>query len=572
MVENKEEITRPYYWASEIPTLISSTTPSLSSFYRCVAKNQIRKVDNQGKPDAAYNGEDVQRFLSGELTRRKGEAGREKLSSKQKNVSIHEGNLRVSGTSVALQPLTIDVAQYDDLYDLYGLEINQVGLMDAIAPPTYIPWLQANDHAYWMLFDSKNRKNIIAMLGVLPLREDIIRRLIDKEIVPSQITAQDVLSYTSDGKFSVYIISAITKPEQKDTIIALIQHLFSYWCEHFISVESVYASVADSNEDTPLMRIMTECFFVPLNHEKDQWELRPLERSYQPLFIKNYQECIQGHNEKVKKEKSSMLVLDRPTTPSLDDLRAIYTKSLTRKGNEDYTAKVHGIVDVDENGYVTRRDGYNQRKVWVGRVRDDDDIRATLRINASLFGSSKKFTEDQLVEFRRAWLRKNPDIYRVLEIDGEVVGFIFAIPLPMPVIDRILLGEIKVGDVSMEDLQEYKPGQPPVNIYLQTLGLHAKIQGGEKYFAGSYLIAGTERLITDVGRQGGEVSGIFTRSDESDGLKMIGAMAFDEMPNFSERVGKLVFSLDFSQDKPSLRAYKQALESYKSHHVVEGGV
>ena len=571
MAENRDETTRQYYWASEIPTLISSETPSLSSFYRCVTKNQIRKVDNQGQPDVAYNGEDVRHFLRGDLTRRKGETSQRKLP-RQRKVSSYEGVMRASNPSTVLQSLMIDVAGYDDLYDLYGLEINQVGLMDAIAPPTYVPWLQTNDHAYWMLFDPKNRKNIIAMLGVLPLREDMINRLINKEVVPSQITAQDVISYDTESKFSIYIVSAVTRSEQKDTIISLIQHLFSYWSEHFISVKSIHASVIDSNEDTPLMRIMTKCFFTPLNHEKDQWELRPLERTYQISFIKNYQECIQEHNEKVKKEKSSMPVLDKPAILSLDDLRAIYTKSLTRKGNEDYTAKVNGIIGVDDNGYVTRRDGYNQRKVWVGRIRNDDDIRATLRINASLFGYSKKFTEDQLVGFRRAWLKKNPDIYRVLEIDGEVIGFIFAMPLPMPVMERILLSEIKVGDVSIEDLQEYKSEQPPVNVYLQTLGLHAKIQGGEKYFAGSYLIAGMERLISDIGRQGVEIGGIFTRSDEPDGLKMIGAMGFDEMSNFSERVGKLVFSLDVSQDKPSLRAYKQALESYKNRHVVEDNI
>jgi hypothetical protein len=571
MTENRETTARQYYWASEIPTLIGATTPSLSSFYRCVASERIHKIDSQGQPDTAYNGEDVRRFLRGELTRRKGDAGRGKSSSRQKRLPSREGDLGSLSASVALQSLTIDVARYEDLYDLYGLEISQVGLLDAIAPPTYISWLQANDHAYWMMFEPGNRKDIVAMLGVLPLRQEVVQRLLRREIMPSQITASDVLGYKPDSKFGVYIISAATKPDKREAIIPLVHRLFSYWCEESIVVESVSASVGDSNEDTPLMRIMTECFFVPLSHEKDQWELHPLDRSYQVDFIKNYQKCIQDRNE-MGKEKSSMLVLDKPTKPLLDDLRHIYRRSLERKGNEDYTAKVHGIVDVDAEGYVTRRDGNNTHKVWVGRMRNDDDIRATLRINASLFGASAKFTEDQLVEFRRAWLKKNPDIYRVLEIDGEVVGFIFAMPLPMPVIDRILLSEIRVGDISIEDLQEYRPGQPPVYVYLQTLGLHAKIQGGEKYFAGSYLIAGMERLITDIGSQGVEVGGIFTRSDEADGLKMIGGMGFEEMPDYSERVGKLVFSLDFAKDKPSLRAYKRALEVYESHRVVEDGV
>lgn len=562
MVEN--ETAKSYYWASEIPDLIGPETPSMSSFYRRVAEGQVPKVDIQGRLEAAYDGKAVRRFLRGELSGRRGKKLDQAKSPKGSVVQENTLSPDTQGIVAPFSPLqsqTIDVARSEDLYPIYGLEIAQVGLLDAIAPNVSYPWLTINDHIFWFLFNPENRGEIFAMLIVLPLREEIVQQLLRKEITPLQISPHDILPYTSGGSYTIYIASAATSPEQKEAILPLLEHVVSYWCEQSITITSIFAS-AESNEDTPLMRIVTQCYFVPLSDDADQWRLRPFAREFQVDFIKNYQQCIL----KEKKEKFSMIALGHKNR-SLDDLRHIYQKSFEKKGIADYTEKVHELINVASDGYVTRRDGNNERQVWVGRIRNDDDIRATLQINASLFGPSRKYTEDQLVEFRRTWLEKNPDIYRVLEIDGDVVGFIFAMPLPIRVIRRILLGEIKVGDISIEDLQVYEPEQPAVDVYLQTLGLHKKIQKGEKIFAGSYLIAGMERLITDVGESGVEIGSIYTRSDEPDGLRIIGGLGFDEMPELSEQVGKPVFQLDFSQEKPSLRAYKRALQSYKDHHV-----
>ncbi len=568
MTEN--EAAKPYYWTSEIQGLLDTTTPSISSFYRRVAEGQIPKFEVEGQSEVAYDGPAVRSFLRGELSARRGKKSVQVQMRKESAVQeIRQAPDSQRRETPASSPSStaIDVARPEDLYSIYGLEIAQLGFLDAIAPNISYPWLSRNDHIYWFLHNTENRGDISAMLSALPVREELIQRLLRKEITPLQISPRDILPYTAGGNYTIYLTSAATRPERKEDILPLMERFVSYWCEQSITITAIFTSV-ESSEDTPLLRIVTQCYFVPLNEDADQWRLRPFARAFQVPFIKNYQQCIQ---EKTK-ETPSMLVLDHNHTRSLDDLRQIYQRSLKRKGSADFAEKVHELVEVDVNGFVTRRDGNNERRVWVGRIRNDDDIRATLRINASLFGPSKKYSEDQLVEFRRTWLEKNPDIYRVLEIDGEVVGFIFAMPLPLQVIQRILLSEIKVGDISIEDLLEYKPGQPPVDVYLQTLGLHKKIQGGEKIFAGSYLIAGMERLITDVGESGVEVGAIYTRSDESDGLKMIGALGFDELAELSEQVGKLVFRLDFSQEKPSLRAYKQALQSYQDQHQSQGTV
>lgn len=247
----------------------------------------------------------------------------------------------------------------------------------------------------------------------------------------------------------------------------------------------------------------------------------------------------------------------------IQSLRLLYEHQMERKGNRDFTAVVHTFVEVLPDGHIVRKDGSSQHHVWFGRVRSDDDLRAALRINASLFGTSQKYTEDQLVAFRRAWLMKNPDVYRILEIDGEVVGFIFAMPLSKPIIDRALAGEIKVGDIALDSLQQYQSDHP-VDIYLQTLGLHKRLQGGEKTMAGFYLIAGMEHLFAEIGALGVEVRSIYTRSDEPDGVKLCAALGFEEI-TIPTPVTKLVMQLDFSKEKPGLRPYKEAFASYMSH-------
>ena len=546
---------RDYYLPSEIMPLVRRAGKSKTGFYEQVKKGGIEKVIRDNRE--AYNKRQVDAFLAS----RSRTPGRRKGTGASKQVPE-------SGTA---QGLVIDVAQESDLLPLYTLESDQLDFLRAIVPPVLHAWQQVNDHTYWLLFHPTNRQEILAMLGVLPLREAVIQQLLRKELSPAQISASDVLPYKSGESYSCYITSAATEPGYREAILSLVELLFSYWCEQSISIEALYASVPEDTDDNiPLLRIVTGCFFSLLN-EEDQWRLRPLRRKYHPVeFIRNYQRCLQQDEAQQKGGDVPMHVIEPSPARSLEGLRRLFEKKLSRRGDRDFTEIINAFFEIGTDGHISRKDGVKQHEVWVGRIRGDDDIRATLRINASLFGPSKRYAEDQLVDFRRAWLKKNPDIYRVLEVDGEVVGYIFAIPLPKSVIDRVLADEIRVGDIAIEDLQAYRPGQP-VDIYLQTLGVHKRIQGGEKFIAGMYLIAGMQHLFTDLAERRIEIRSIYTRSAEPDGIKLCAALGFEEIPA-PTGVEKMVLQLDFSKEKNSLRAYKHVLDLYKSRHSVEENI
>lgn len=148
-------------------------------------------------------------------------------------------------------------------------------------------------------------------------------------------------------------------------------------------------------------------------------------------------------------------------------------------------------------------------------------------------------------------------------MDSEVVGFISAFPLPMDTIHRILHSEIRMGDVSIDDLQIYKPGVP-VNIYLQTIGVHKRYQGLEKRRLGVYMASGFRDMVNGFGRRGIELQSIYTRSDEVDGINMSYGLGFQKMPPIPG-VDKLVFRLDFStRDLPFLLEYQHALGEYQA--------
>jgi hypothetical protein len=548
-----------FYWSSDIPQLIGANTPSLSTFRRRVQEGKIRIVDVGGR-DIAYHAEDVEKFLRGELLLPRGGSHRGTTKRNAQSTQVSAGRPSHS------EELTIDTARASDLMHLYLLESEQLDYMRAVVPPVLHAWTQTNNLVYWFAYNKSNRAEITAMLGILPLPDATIQRLLRGELSPSQIPATDILTYQPGEHYQCVIVSAAARAGQQDAIMLLVRRAFDDWCKRSVLIDNLYALMPGNDEDSPIARIIATCAFVPLagDDEGKHWRLRPFFRKFQPAaFVREYRDCVL-HIKNDQREDKDMLLLEDKTL-SIDDLRQLLENEKREAHKRDFTEIVLKHFTVEEDGRIIRTDIdlSKQRSVYVRPMRNDNDIRATLRINASLFGSSRKYTEDQLVEQRRPWIAKNPDIYRVLEIDGQVVGFLFVMPLPMPIIDRVLNGELRVGDISVDDLQAYQPGAT-YNLYLQTLGVHKTVQGTQKKISGMYLLAGMHKLFVDLAQRGVAIQSVYTRSNEVDGVKVAAALDMDEItvPGVDN---KLVLKLDFTTDaKKSLHAYRTALKNYTS--------
>lgn len=538
----------------KVEEAISAKTKGVSmpSFYRQVVDGAIRKhpEDESKKRGIRYKAEDVESFLLGKAglnTKR----GASRIASQQRTTS-------------QVQHFEVDIAYPEDTPAVYLMEYMQVDDLErAINPKLVESWLNKNNHVYTMLYDSRDRfRGVQAALGILPLQEELIMQLLQKKRSPQDITPSDVLTYSPGQSYSCYIVSASTLPRHHNAILQLMQYHLDYWCQNNIHVEKLYISAKVSLDDTPALQLISEYRFMELGGYSDEqaaWRLR-FDLFNASKSIQAYQQCIQERKE-VKSMTTATL------TPPLKIEQELEGQIREKVRDLAHMAQFY-VVEDDGRINSHRGEGLVGRDVWFKPISSDEDIRSTLRINASLFGSSKKFTEDQLVETRRLWVQKNPDVYRVLEVDGEVVGFIFAMPLPSSTINRLISGEIKVGDVPLEELQIYKPGGETFNVYLQTLGIHKMYQGMTKRTLGRYLISGMLSLINDFGKRGIKIGSMYTRSDEIDGINLSLALGFEKIPP-PPGVEKFVFRLDFSRsDLPFLYEYRRGLAKYQRAHPV----
>jgi hypothetical protein len=470
-------------------------------------------------------------------------------------------------TSPQAAKTVIDVVHNEDLPAVYFMESVQLGFDRAIFPNSIFSWITRNSHAYWLACDPQDRKDIKAVFGVLSVKEDLASRLLQGELLARDIPAADTFAFEPGyRKHTCFITSATALPGWFNSVIPLFQRLLEYWCEQSIQVDKIYLPIPSPTEESAALHIAQEFFFSPLDEYGDNpllCRLRPMHFNLSPL-LQEYQKCIQTA---LKKEETSMTTtLIKPSaTPYIPKVKEELGEQI-REEPRDFDHVSQGLFHVDEQGRLVR-DGRIAEGLFFREIRSDEDILATLRINASLFGPSKKYTENELVAHRRQWLQKNNDIYRILEVHGRIVGFINVFPFPDEIINRILTGEMKVSDVSLDQLREYKPGQK-TNVYLQTIGVHKEFQGHKKRTYGWYLISGLTNMVNSFGKKGIELGSLFTRSDEIDGINLSFGLGLKEHP--IPGVEKMIFRLDFNDpNNVFLHEYQQGLEEYKRSHTVK---
>jgi hypothetical protein len=522
----------------------------ISTFYRYVEKGLIGSYPpNRKKRQRAewYKKSDVDAFLKGGL----GATRARKASSKTARLPLA---LPSAGQ--------VDIVRPEDLPALWLMEVRHLGFSNALPTTITWPWMQKNEQVYWMLYDPQNRDDadgIWAVLGMVPLREELIQRLLRKELTLKDLTQDDILVYEPGQKYSCYITSTTTAPGREAAIRQLLQHILAYWCENSIAVEQIVVSGTLTPKETALMHLVVHCFFAEIDAygEGDvlAWRLRPLSRFNPVSFIQEYQKCIQ--RKKSIERANKPMVIATPAQEPLEIERQLEHE--IRPDMRNFERLRRRLYRVAPSGHI--EDERVKRDVWFRRINSDDDILACLHINASYFGASK-FTDAELVTHYRSMLNKNPDIYQVLQVDQEIVGFISAFPLPMDIINRILRSEIRMSQVSANDLLTYEPGVP-INVYLQSIAVHKRYSDEEKRRLSTYMVSGYTNLINEAGKRGIEFQAIYTRSDEIDGINMSYGLGFQKMPPIPG-VEKLVFQLDFSRrDLPFLFEYHHALEEYQ---------
>ncbi len=250
MIENGKN----YIPSSEIVSIVKDAGYSLSTFYRYVKAGKVEKLGSQ--KSASYKRGDVEAFLRGELT----------LDGRKKRLPrVH----RLQSSQYASPDTLIDVVTKDDLAHVFLVETEQQGYDQALPPNIIWSWLEKNDHVYWLLSNPQNRKDIWATLGVLPLDEQLIFKLLKGELSPKDIKPNDILTYELGREYTCYVVSATSKGQ--DFLNQMMQHIFSYWhVSSPIRISKLYASSSRTTHEDSTLHLMKEFFFSELCVVKDQ--------------------------------------------------------------------------------------------------------------------------------------------------------------------------------------------------------------------------------------------------------------------------------------------------------------
>lgn len=534
---------RNYYLRSEIMPLVLEAGKTKSAFYRAYRSGKVTKILHEGKE--VYDKDTVDRFLQGD------------------NVPNRRGGKSQSSQDELLDndvsPL-IDVVRWEDTAPLYVMETSAfppTRIRDVIPPTLIQSWIDRNHHVYWGAFDPHNRKDVWAVLGLLPLKEEFILKLLQGEISVKDIPDNAVLTYNRGCSYDCYIVSTTSIQDRQKAIIPLLQRALEYWRKHHIIVSRIYMNVPEIDLEeifehrstlTPSHLLAKEFFFVPVHNSLKEnasthWVLQ-LDRFNGNADVYNYQYAI--HQQ--RKEINAMLA---PLADTITTDIAVAMKPHARK----FANLAGRFRPLGPHGQIT--DHVRFRKAV-----SDADILNIIQINNALFPPASGSSADRFLPILRTWWQKNPDVFYVLEVDGSVVGFVSLLPLPQNIIDGIISNSIKMSQIKGNDILHYVPREP-VNLFVWTLGIDPTIEKGLKEIYGGYLARGVWNIMIYLGERGIEIGNIYARSSDLDGINFSFGFGFEPVPP-PPGVKKPIFRLDVSKPNDFLAAYKRALESYGS--------
>jgi|SRR5579859_818170 len=125
-------------------------------------------------------------------------------------------------------------------------------------------WLKKNDNVYWcsgQIHDPPQANDAWTSLGILPLEETLILRLLRGEIARHDIRAEDILPYEAGHSYTCYIPSVAYRMGKQTYLTQAFQHALVHLCLHGFWINKLYASAPYDTNETPMQHFVREHFF-----------------------------------------------------------------------------------------------------------------------------------------------------------------------------------------------------------------------------------------------------------------------------------------------------------------------
>jgi hypothetical protein len=510
------------YTAAQVEFLLGNANISMSTFYRLVREGVIEKFLPEGRvQDALYNKVQVDDLVEGGTPSRR----KRKKTSRRQSPSLPQAlKLEVRESREQSQADT-DWIQQNDLPYVYVLDTELYGVENSVSPTTTWTWWQKNPHACRILFNKHSRKDVWGALTVIPMREEIIFRLLAGEMKEAEITPEQVLPYEPGHQYTCYVASVAMRPEHRQHFGRLLHSFLDFWYEQYpgVQITRLYG-FALGGEDSDGVRLIRKLYFAPrydIGDGENIYELRLDHYNPSPI-IQQFQQSLR---EKLAEQKENNPISRTKTAAGHTPKQAISTSFET-------AAK--------------------------------EEIAACVAIDEAIFGESPITPFDEQIQTRQGWREANGLVFHVLKANGEIVGYYSMIPLPRQKIERILREEEHPRDIRPEDIRQFEPGQP-LDVYVVVMGIKPGFPLREKRIFGSSLMRGMMGVFRELGERGVAIRTIFGRSRLEEGIELLEQVGFREL-DYSPVNEKKLYFLDVEQaNTPLLREYKQALATYYLH-------
>ena len=223
-------------------------------------------------------------------------ARRKSISPRELRAQIVQVRDTVTPSKPAPPPADTDWIGFDDLPYVQHLDLEMYGAAAIVEMAITWQWWQRNQYMCRILFNASDRRDVWGAVTVMPLREEVLFRLLRHEMEERDIRPEDILVYEEGHDYSCYVASLVIRPEHRVHLRKLLQSIFDFWCDLYpkVQISRLYADVTNESG----MHAIHHLFFSPrYDLGETVYELRPLRAGNPSSLISQFQGCIRQKEE-----------------------------------------------------------------------------------------------------------------------------------------------------------------------------------------------------------------------------------------------------------------------------------
>lgn len=261
-----------------------------------------------------------------------------------------------------------------------------------------------------------------------------------------------------------------------------------------------------------------------------------------------------------------------------DATLSTYVKNgwLKRYGPAERKHKFYKLSEV--KALIASRNTFDEYQEWIPAtlsVAMPEDMATIADIDEKTFNAKEAKEEPRDVyikwikETYLSWMNKNPEIFFTLRNkQDKIVGFAALLPMKKDTMDRFIKGEIRMSDISPDDVELFEP-EKPLHVYIIALCIDPLYRAAIKHKYGAGMIRGLFAFFLDLAQKGVEIETITARNQKNkpDGKNLLQKMGIPQLR--SPDPDMYLFSVKVADSGyPDLIEYSNTLAAWKQKHPV----